>query len=98
MSLLRAVEVPIEIAHHSITGAIHGHTLMLTVWTRDAVDLDQWRADVAEAVAYMENGFLEDRVGRTFEDVALAVLDRVEAAERVQVRLPSRGHIIEARR
>lgn len=98
MQYRRAATVAVEIAHHSVTGALHGHTLMITAWTRRDVDLDAWKAELAAAVAFMENGALEDVVGRTFEEVAAAVLTILPGADRVQVGLPSRGHTIEANR
>jgi hypothetical protein len=91
----RSVTVPIEIAHHSISGALHGHTLMVEVWTRANVDLDAWKEKVSAAVAFMENGPLEQTVGRTFEEVAVFIFTKVPGVSRVAVRLPSRGHSVE---
>jgi hypothetical protein len=96
VQFLRGVEVPVEIGHHSVTGALHGHTLIVQVWTPADVDLDAFKADVVRDLAFMEDGLLEDIVGRTFEDVARSVLSTIKSAVRVRVSLPSRGHAIEA--
>jgi hypothetical protein len=94
----RSVVVPIEIAHHSVDGVLHGHTLIVEVSTRDNFDLDTLKSVVMEKLAFMENGPLEDTVGRTFEDIAARVLSLFPEAYRVSVHLPSRGHTIEALR
>lgn len=92
----RGVTIPLEIAHHSVNGALHGHTLLIEVWTRADADLDTLKDTLTARLAFMENGTLEQHVGRTFEDVARRVLAEIPAADRVVVRLPSRGHAVEA--
>lgn len=94
----RGVTIPVEIAHYSVNGALHGHTLMIEVWTRVDIDLDVLKATLTARLSFMEDGTLEQNVGRTFEDVAARVLAEIPAADRVIVRLPSRGHAVEATR
>jgi hypothetical protein len=92
----RAATVPLEIAHRGIDGVLHGHSLTAEVWTAIAVDLDDWRCSVT-AVATAIEGMLEDTIrARTFEDVAGIFLERLPDADRVVIRLPTRGHAIEA--
>ena len=96
MTMLRAATVPIEIAHRGLDGVMHGHSLTAEVWTAAEVDLDAWRETVRLVAAVME-GQLETTIGaRTFEGVAASILDRLPEACRVVVRLPTRGHCIEA--
>ena len=98
VSFARAATVPLEIAHLGLDGAMHGHSLTAEVWTRDEVDLDAWRAVVSEAAGRVE-GHLETTIqGRTFEDVATALLAHLPAACRVVIRLPTRGHAVELSR
>ena len=95
MTFTRAATVPLEIAHLGLDGVLHGHSLTAEVWTRDDVDLDAWRALVTEAAGRVE-GRLEATIqGRTFEDVAVAMLTSLPTACRVVVRLPTRGHAVE---
>lgn len=95
MKYARGVTVALEMAHHGMDGKLHGHSLLLEVWTRDELDLDAWKAQVAAVVDQME-GKLEDTIeGRTFEEVGAALLRALPQADRVVVRLPSRGHLVE---
>ena len=95
MSFTRAATVPLEIAHLGLDGALHGHSLTAEVWTRDEVDLDSWRATVGEAAQRVE-GRLETTIhGRTFEDVAAALMASLPGAFRVVIRLPTRGHAVD---
>ncbi len=94
----RAATVPLEIAHLGLDGVLHGHSLTAEVWTRAEIDLDAWRAEVS-AVAVDVEGRLEQTIaGRSFEDVARALLERLPGADRVVVRLPTRGHVVELER
>ena len=98
MKVSRAATVPLEIAHLGLDGVLHGHSLTAEVWTEQEVDLDIWRQDVAAAAAAIE-GRLEDTIsGRTFEAVALALLEQLPMACRVVIRLPTRGHLVEMAR
>ncbi len=88
----------LEVAHHGEDGVLHGHSLTIELWTERQTCLDAWRAEVRGRIAHIE-GQLEATIGgRTFEEVAAAILDAVPEAVRVTVRLPSRGHAIEATR
>ena len=92
---LRGVTVSIEIAHRGVNGIMHGHSLSLEVWTSLDVDLDVFSADVRDAVAFMDHAPLEDTIqARTFEDVAERVLTETRA-DRVVLRLPSKGYLVE---
>lgn len=96
--ILRTASAPVEIAHCGVDGVLHGHSLIVEATTRDAICLDEWRAQLAECLAGIE-GQIERTIGaRTFEDVALVVMQRMPAACRVVVRLPTRGHSVEATR
>lgn len=96
VKFMRAVTVPLEIAHLGEDGVMHGHSLTLEVWTDRIVCLDAWRTSVTARLAHIE-GQLETTIsGRTFEDVAEAALESLPDAVRVTVRLPTRGHIVEA--
>ncbi len=98
MTMLRAATVPIEIAHRGVDGVMHGHSLTAEVWTAAEVDLDAWRETV-RAVTHAMEGQLEMTIGvRTFEGVATSILDHLPEACRVVVRLPTRGHCVEAMR
>ena len=98
MRISRAATVALEIAHLGLDGVLHGHSLTAEVWTESEVDLDLWRETVATAASAIE-GRLERTIhGRTFEDVALAFLQRLPDASRVLVRLPTRGHAVEMQR
>lgn len=88
--------VPIEIAHHGIDGSLHGHTLVAEVWTHIAVDLDCWKKAVEGHVEPLERDKLENIAGRTFEDVVGFIFTQCPDAYKVTIRLPSRGHAIEA--
>ncbi len=95
MKSARAATVALEVAHLGTDGRMHGHSLTAEIWTYDAVDLDGWRATVGAAASAIE-GRLEDTIrARTFEDVAEALLERLPAAFRVVLRLPTRGHAVE---
>ena len=75
MRVHRAATVALEVAHLGTDGVLHGHSLTAEVWTEGEVDLDRWRAEIAAAAAAIE-GRLEETVGgRTFEDVALRLLE-----------------------
>ncbi|WP_158742807.1 hypothetical protein [Acidisphaera sp. L21] len=92
----RAATVPLEIAHRGVDGVLHGHSLTAEVWTAAAVDLDDWRRAVTAVAAEIE-GMLEETIrARTFEDVAEIFLDRLPKSDRVIIRLPTRGHAVEA--
>ncbi len=94
----RGSTVAVEVAHRGVDGVMHGHSLTIEAWTDQPVDLDAWRSRL-EAVASGIEGQLEETIGgRTFEDVAGAVLDRLPDCVRVVVRLPTRGHVVEAMR
>ena len=94
--ILRASTVPLEIAHLGQDGVMHGHSLLIEAWTDHPVDLDVWRDRMNDATARFE-GQLERTIGgRTFEDVAEAVLAALPECVRVTVRLPTRGHVVEA--
>lgn len=93
-TITRSVTVPIEVAHRSVEGHIHGHTLTAEVVTAEMVDLDVLQARLAKAVKPLENGFLENIAGRTFEDVAAFVQRAMPGVSCVIIRLPSRGHAI----
>ncbi len=98
MTVLRAVTVPIEIAHRGLDGMMHGHSLTAEVWTAAEVDLDQWHVTVRAVTSRME-GQLEATIGaRTFEGVGAAILGSLPEACRVVVRLPTRGHCVDVRR
>lgn len=87
--------VPLEIAHLGLDGVMHGHSLVLEVSAAEWTCLNAWRARVAADIAHIE-GQLELTIGgRTFEDVADAVLAAVPAASRVVVRLPTGGSFLE---
>jgi hypothetical protein len=95
----RAASTSLEIAHHGTDGKPHGHSLILEVWTFEDTCLDTWRDRITAATRFIGDGFLEDTIGgRTFEDVASAVLRVLPEASRLTLRLPSLGHAIEARR
>ena len=95
MRSARAATVAVEVAHRGVDGRMHGHSLQVEVWTADEVDLDRWREQVAEVAAAIE-GQLEDTIAaRTFEAVASVFLERLPGANRVVLRLPSRGHAVE---
>ena len=94
----RAATVALEVAHRGLDGTLHGHSLTIEAWTDAMVDLDAWREEL-EAVAAGIEGLLEQTIGgRTFEAVAGAVLDRLPGCTRVVLRLPTRGHVVEATR
>ena len=94
--MMRASTVAVEIAHCGIDGVLHGHSLTVEAWTDQLVDLDIWHARMIAAAKTFE-GQLERTIrGRTFEDVADAVLAALPECSRVVVRLPTRGHVIEA--
>ena len=94
----RGSTVAVEVAHRGMDGVLHGHSLTIEAWTEQPVDLDAWRARL-EGIAASIEGELEQTIGgRTFEDVAGAVLDRLPDCDRVVVRLPTRGHVVEATR
>ena len=94
--ILRASTVPLEVAHLGMDGVMHGHSLTIEAWTDQPVDLDAWRDRMRDATAPFE-GQLERTIGaRTFEDVAEAVLAALPECVRVVVRLPTRGHVVEA--
>ena len=96
--ILHASTVALEIAHLGTDGVMHGHSLTIEAWTAQSVDLDDWHARMA-AVASSIEGQIEHTIGgRTFEDVAEAVLTALPECVRVVVRLPTRGHIVEAAR
>jgi hypothetical protein len=96
--ILRAATVAIEVAHRSPEGVLHGHSLSIEAWTPRDTCLDAWRDEMARALAPLENGPLENTVGRTFEDIARHALEVLPDAVRVIVRLPSRGHAVEITR
>jgi hypothetical protein len=98
MNILRAASISLEVAHHSPEGVLHGHSLMVEAWTPDCVCLDAWKAEMTSRLAVFETGPLEATAGRTFEDVAIKVLELLPSATRVIVRLPSRGHAVEVTR
>ena len=95
VKFMRAVTVPLKIRHLGDDGVLHGHSLLLEVWTDRIVCLDAWRASVASRLAHIE-GQLETTIsGRTFEDVAEAALKALPDAVRAVVRIPTRGHAVE---
>ncbi len=94
----RAATVPLEIAHHGIDGRLHGHSLTVEAWTAHDVDLDVWRARLERVVAAIEGPIERTIGGRTFEDIAAAVLHGLPEADRAVISLPTRGHRVEARR
>lgn len=96
--ILRAATVAVEVAHRSPEGVLHGHSLTVEAWTPRDTCLDAWRGEMAHALAPLENGPLEKTAGRTFEDVAMWILERLPDAVRVVVRLPTRGHAVEVSR
>ena len=98
MRIRRAATVALEVAHLGMDGVLHGHSLTAEVWTDAEVDLDSWRLEVAAAATSVEGRLEETIGGRTFEKVALALLDRLPAACRVLMRLPTRGHVVEVAR
>ena len=95
MTFRRAATVPLEIAHLGLDGVLHGHSLTAEVWTRAEMDLDAWRAEITAVATELEGRLEETIQGRSFEDVARALLDRLPSADRVVVRLPTRGHVVE---
>ena len=96
--ILRASTVPLEIAHLGTDGVLHGHSLTVEAWTDQPVDLDVWRERIRAVIAPFE-GQLERTIGgRTFEDVAEAVLAALPECVRVTLRLPTRGHVVQAER
>ena len=95
MKVSRAATVPLEIAHLGTDGRMHGHSLTAEVWTEAEVDLDDWRDQIAVVAAGIEGRLEQTIQGRTFEDVAQTMLDRLPDATRVVVRLPTRGHAVE---
>jgi hypothetical protein len=94
----RASTVAVEIAHLGVDGALHGHSLTIEAWTDQPVDLDAWRARLGDVATTIEGQIERTVGGRTFEDVAEAVLNALPDCVRVVVRLPTRGHIVEATR
>ena len=92
---MRGATVPLEVAHRGLDGRMHGHSLTAEVWTKADVDLEDWRDRIACAAAAIEGELEITIAGRTFEDVAVAVLTRLPEACRVVVRLPTRGHVVE---
>jgi hypothetical protein len=96
MIVRRATTIALEIAHFGENGVLHGHTMMLEAWTDRNTCLDAWQELIRQRTAHIE-GQLEQTIGgRTFEDVAVAALKVLPEAVRVVVRLPSRGHVVEA--
>ena len=94
----RSASVLIDITHDSLDGVRHGHVLVITAGTEAPVDLDAHKAAL-EAICFpLSQGPLEEICGRTFEDVAQWVLDRMPDVNTVIVALPEFSHRIEARR
>ena len=94
-----AATIPLEVAHLGTDGVMHGHSLSAEVWTSRPVDLDAWRAELVAATAHIGFRPLHDSIGgRTFEDVGHAILAAVDGADRVVIRLPTLGHVIEVSR
>jgi hypothetical protein len=98
MRVLRAATVPLEIAHRGDNGVLHGHSVTAEVWTDQNGCLDAWQSRVMTATGGIEGQLEETIGGRTFEDVAFAVLRMLPEAVRVVVRLPTRGHVVEVSR
>ncbi len=99
VKILRAATVPFEMCHRGLDGALHGHSLLVEVWTAEDCDLDAFKADVERIAQTICAGPIEGTIyGRTFEDIGAAVLDLCDRATRVTVRLPTRGHVVEITR
>ena len=98
MKVSRAATVALEIAHLGLDGVLHGHSLTAEIWTESEVDLDAWRETIATAAAEIEGGLERTIHGRTFEDVARALLERLPTASRAVIRLPTRGHAVQMQR
>jgi hypothetical protein len=95
MKFMRACTVPLEIAHIGDDGVLHGHSLTVELWTDRDVCLDAWRTAAVAGLAHIE-GQLEATIGgRTFEDVAVAVMTALPDAVRAVVLMPTRGHAVE---
>ena len=97
MNVRLAVTVPLEIAHCGLDGIMHGHSLSIEVWTTQSMDLDEWREAIRNGIAHIAFKPLEQTIGgRTFEDVAAAVLAALPKASQVCIRLPTQGFAVEA--
>jgi hypothetical protein len=95
----RMASVSLEIAHLGEDGVMHGHSLIAEVWTHADTCLDAWRAKIVATTAHINLGQLETTIfARTFEDVAIWILDAMPEAYRVVIRLPTYGHAIEVYR
>jgi hypothetical protein len=98
MKFLRAATISLEVAHMGLDGILHGHSLVVEVWTENELCLDAWRARIEERTAYIEGQLEKTISGRTFEDVAVAILSALPEAVRVIVTVPTLGHRVEATR
>src|SRR4051812_49273103 len=95
MTFSRAVTVPLEIAHFGLNGKMHGHSLLVEVWTTKETCLNAFRSEVTAKLAHIE-GQLEVTInGRTFEELATAAMTAIPEATRIIIRLPTAGYWVE---
>lgn len=94
-----AVTANLECAHKDSMGRIHGHSYLIEGWFHQGRDLVALHEEFRSAAASVDHSLLEDSVGGPrMEDIAAWFLHKLPEANRIVVRRPTLGFIVEARR
>lgn len=91
-----AVTVPLECAHRSPEGKLHGHSYLVEVWKPAGTDLRDLHESVLALSRTLDHELLEDRLPDGSMEAIAAWFLKMATASRVVVRRPTLGFVVEA--